>query len=299
MEGTEGRSDEGPLGEKGMAAYERAAKRPHGVVICVSYYSSRQTLGFVEHVRSLVDAETWAIAVVDNGSEDPTALGPLERMGGVTVLRPGANLGYFGGAQWALRKLGDEAGRRAWYLLANVDLRLESDFFAQIGGFEAGECGVVAPTIIEMSTGGNLNPLMERRPRRAGMQMRRRMLAMPPVASGARLLKGVRRAKRSAGTSWGGRRNIYAAHGCCLLFSGVFFASGGTLEHGMLLYGEEFTLAERARRLGSPVTFAPELVAYHYRQGPTSRLSRRRVAKLERRALAHIVEEYFHRGHES
>lgn len=122
---------------------------------------------------------------------------------------------------------------------------------------------------------------------------------MPRLALGARLLKGARRAKRSGEVSRGSRRNIYAAHGCCLLLSGGFFASGGTLEHGVLLYGEEFTLAERARRLGRPVTFAPELIAYHYREGPTSRLSRHHVAKLERRALGHIIEQYFPHDSES
>ena len=84
-------------------------------VVVVTYWPGESLASFLD---SLVDATTRAVHVVlaDNGSGDGAPEAAAERPG-VTLLPPGSNLGYGGGAN-----LGARGGDEPWLVVANPDI---------------------------------------------------------------------------------------------------------------------------------------------------------------------------------
>ena len=64
-------------------------------------------------------------------------------------------------------------------------------------------------------------------------------------------------------------RTIYAPHGAFIIFSNLFFQKGGWLDENLTMYGEEFTVAEIARRLQLPVHYRPDLEVIHVEHSST------------------------------
>ena len=86
---------------------------------------------------------------------------------------------------------------------------------------------------------------------------------------------------------------IYAPHGCFIIFHRSYFDAGGSLDHGAFLFGEEVFVAETARRLGVKVSHDPRLGVIHHEHMTTGRFKNRRLARYSWEASKFCADEFF------
>jgi GT2 family glycosyltransferase len=91
-----------------------------------------------------------------------------------------------------------------------------------------------------------------------------------------------------------GSTPIYASHGSCMVFSRRYFASGGSIEYPVFLFGEEIFVAETARQLGLSVVHCPQLWVFDKEHASTGGVTRsRKVAGYMNEATQYLAQKYF------
>lgn len=261
------------------------------LIIAVNYYSATVV---PEFVRSLVRQENpaWRCLIVDNGdtSGGEKILAGLEvEDKRIRIVRSGWNLGYFGAARCGLDQwYADRDHLPEWILVSNVDIRLsDSNFFDVLATVES---DIVAPSIVSPSSGRDENPHLVDRPTELQVARGARINRHYVLGQLVRLygeVVAVRRSRKTAPPQFG-ERPIYAPHGSLICFSRRYFLAGGTLDHGVFLYGEEISVAEQARAIGATVTYVPRLRAEHSRHVSTGVLQSRAVAAYSRDASEYV-----------
>lgn len=289
----------------------QASERVQSVlVICVNYHSAEDTQAFVKDLLGQESPGSLRVIVVDNS--DPERLDPrlssiAEADPRVRVLHPGGNLGYFGGAAWALRQHLAGAPLTDWIVVSNTDIRFPGrDFLTRL--FELyvdATCAVLAPAIHSTLSLKDQNPYMLRRPGAARMCFYKWVFRYYPISVAYQLMGLVKQKLRALtrkiaalvddGEKMGQPRprSIYAPHGSVILFSRSYFEAGGSLDHGVFLFGEEVFVAETARRLGLTVTYDPRLVVLHREHATTDMFKNRKMARYVREASAYCADKFF------
>jgi GT2 family glycosyltransferase len=243
----------------------RSGQQKKVLLITVNYRSADTTLLLLDSLFELKRFAELQVVIVDNGSEDGSVariLHKIRQHENVSVLRSPINRGYFGGAKWALDTYSAERGGFPdWVIVSNNDILIDdSEFLERLFSRDPAAVGVIAPQIRSLQSQRDQNPFMEKR------LGRWRLLAIRFWGSTyyvawlhdliyglLNLLRarvaGLRRTTVGAGARIAGRR-IYAPHGAFMIFSRKYFESGGYIDDGFFLYGEEITVAEICRRLG-------------------------------------------------
>lgn len=254
-------------------------------LIAVSYHGSRDLESFVESLKAQTFSH-WQLSIVDN-SEDAVEAKAVKAIATrdprIQLIPVTHNLGYFGGARAALEVLGSDLGRIV--IIANVDVVFaESTTLANL--VEAAEdsdqdVGIIAPRITSNRDGQDQNPHLIRRPTRSEQRRRMRRMRTPGRAQATILASWMKR--QLLGGHRAGSVNdateIYAAHGAFMVFLREYFSRGGTLAHPTFLFGEELTIAERARGLGLRTVYRPDLVIRHVEHGQMGFVRSRKVLR--------------------
>lgn len=252
-------------------------------LLVISYFGSADLPRVVDDLLSQ-DHENWQLTVVDNSeSEEEVALlqDIARRDGRVRIILPPANLGYFGGADFALRAI--SSAEAAAVIVSNVDLGIPQQStlrdILRVAS-EVDSAMVLAPAILSERDGRDQNPLLTVRPSVREQATRRRRMASPALAQltilGAQLQRAARvRATRSVAP----RSSVYAAHGSFMIFLPSYFSAGGDFSHPIFLFGEELTVAERVRGMGGTIVYVPEIVIRHVEHGQMGVMRSRRVLR--------------------
>lgn len=269
------------------------------LILCVNYHSGGAALRFARDAAARLDGPDWRLLVIDNSERgDP-------QLSGLDGLHPqigrhsnGQNLGYFGAAAAALAGYLRTHPLPDWVMVANADLRIDSDFGA-LQDLDA-DCAVVAPAIVSTFDGHDQNPYMRRRPSHRRMRRLRLVASRYALAQGYFLLyllkKRLARWRRPGVAPVGYRMSIYAPHGACVLFARTYFAAGGSLDYGEFLFGEELFVAETARRLGLRVCYLPALRLRHVEHTSTGWWRSRRLWRYQKRSINYCFERFFAPG---
>lgn len=246
--------------------------------IAVSYFGSRD-LG--SYITSLIDQDDdrWVLKVVDNSMDDEEGLRLAElaeRDSRIEILTPGQNLGYFGGADWARNRL--EAGSYDWIAVTNTDVIIvASGFVATLIAMSPSEVGVIAPAIFGSSSDSMLNPYMRNRPTILRSRIRRLLFWSTATAQVTILVSHLKRRFTKGPAIPEVETEIYAAHGCFMLFGRSYFLAGGTFRHSSFLFGEELTVAEFCRDRDLKTRYIPGLEVVHIEHANTGLLRSRSV----------------------
>lgn len=280
------------------------------LVLCVNYHNEKDTHDFVRCLLELESSELLHIIVVDNSERNyiESCLSSLVELDPrVIVLNPKTNLGYFGGAAWGLRQYLGSAPLPEWIIVSNTDILFpHSDFFSKLFEFyPGGNSTVIAPAIYSTLSETNQNPYMVQRPSKSRMIFYNRLFHNYSIYSAYQLLgllrKKLRVFTRSSRALSGNKNNdsknspvpIYAPHGSFILFHRNYFESGGSLDHGAFLFGEEIFVAETARRLGISIVYDPRLEVTHYEHATTGLIKNRKMVQFEREASSYCINNFF------
>jgi GT2 family glycosyltransferase len=275
------------------------------VVVCYDGEVDVRRLLQEQSVRqSTVDVVTL---IVDNGTRSSGSIAALADLHcpaeGVHVMSPGTNLGYFGGARWALEQYLETNYLPLWVVVCNPDIALvPTDFFGRLVRLHgSAEPMVVGPTIISSRTRNPQAAFMSTRPSATRMHLYKLIYSSRCLASiyelGSRALlfagsarRWALRARRNGDRR---RRVIYACHGSFMIFNHSYFERGGGLAHGAFLFGEEVFVAESVRRLRGQIVYEPELRVIHRGRSSTSYFQGATMHEHLRRATAYVADEFF------
>lgn len=317
-------SDRPDIGRTGGGGVSSAADNQHDtflssamarwLTIGVSYGHDRDAVEFAMTVSDLdrhgTDGELVVVINRAPGSDPAAVAHQLATVPNVHVLAAPCNLGYFGGAAWALNWYRARSQLPDWIVVCNCDLRFsDASFFTDLLARyqDPHEVPAVVGPFIELvsprrtSRGKSQNPYMVRRPSRHGLSLLRAIVGSRvcyalyrrisferagDLLSWWRLRVGLRRATMNS-------CDVYALFGACLLFHVSYFKGGGTLDYAPFLFGEELFVAENLRRFGLRARYDPTLHVAHREHSSTGGLSPYRERKFSYEALDFIVETYF------
>ncbi len=239
-------------------------------MICVNYNSESETREFVKAFSTLEGANRMLIAVVDNSDSEKLvqALHGLDCADGtVKVLKPGTNLGYFGGAAWGFARLLEEEKLPEWVAVSNTDIHpVDGSFLEKLRSLSAhSSAAIIAPAIAALPSGAPQNPYMLKRPSYMRMKMSaiiyNNHIFFYLHLSLSLIKRGIKTWFRNAREETRPLEScaLYAPHGSFVIFHRSYFEKGGNLDFGAFLFGEEIFVAETAHRLKLKVEFEPTL----------------------------------------
>lgn len=276
---------------------------PVVAIITVQYNNFPDTIQLAKSLGRLDDASQCELIVVDNAPGIPAQEAELQlaalTTSRVKVLTSGANLFYWGGANYAIDSLYRSKNVwPQWIIICNNDVTFDSsDFIRILESLDATTHPIVAPTIVSDMTGKDQNPLLSTTPRR---MTRLKWQALDSGYWIAQMLLGAQRAAKKLAASFVTTKplsthraatRIHAPHGACVILSSAFFSRGGSLDTRLRLFGEELTIALTARKLGLPVWHIPELKVVHREHSTTGSELTREKYEMERQARRRYFSE--------
>ncbi len=205
----------------------------------------------------------------------------------------GTNTGYFGGLRLAQSLVPVDADH---VIYSNPDVLVDPEFLVNLSRIRKTSCGVVAPAILSLEDGSNLNPMYRRRLSTTRLRFMQWIHAHRlPYAILNRLswLKNM-------GCGWirrlrwleTGSTPIYAAHGAFFMFADVDFFLR-LPEYPCFLFGEELFVAEEARIAGVSVVYEPSLRVRDERHVSTGRLPGELKRLLALKSVEFILDRYY------
>jgi len=271
------------------------------LVLCVNYHSEEDAAHLAQEMLSQEESCNLHLLMVDNSD----SLGPehqLQQMASqdrrLQILNPKANLGYFGAAWYGMNHYLQTNPLPNWIIVSNPDILLpDQKFFSTLFSLspEGERPAILAPTIESALTGADQNPYIKVRPTAKMMVFRKWMFQFYPVSIGYQLLALFKAKLRDligkslAPTAKPKAGKIYAGHGSFIIFHKSFFEAGGTLKHGVFLFGEEIHVAESAQRLNLKSMYQPALRVIHNEHATTGIIKSRKMAQFQKEATAYCA----------
>lgn len=265
--------------------------------VAINYRTPQHVQGFLQCFRDpLAGTRVWVVDNTEAAHRVPLTVDPHQCEWAACVTSPG-NLGYFGGARFGLELAFAGGADPDWVVVSNVDVRLDpSEVARSLHTKEVTKSGVIAPAVTSSATGAALNPFMSVRPSRSRMHLYKNLFRYYWGYAAYSALSGLAhrfRHRPERSPEPGTDRRIYSPHGSIMIFSREFFARGGSLAHPPFLYGEEITVAERARELGLPVEFVPSIRVEHQEHASMSALPGKLQHRFISEAATYAADAYF------
>lgn len=216
--------------------------------IVVNWNNHADTAECVESLRR--SGTQCRIIVVDNGSR-PDDVEPLERIGGVTLIKSRENLGFGRGNNLGIKKALEDASNEFIFLLNNDATVMPDTVGLLEGALDARpEAGITAPRILFYENpealwygGGDINWAK-------GMCV---------------VLPGLRGPADAPSAMTG--RDISFASGCAMLIRRSVFESIGGFDPRLFMYVEDVDLCLRTLKSGWAIRYLPSAVVLHKGQG--------------------------------
>lgn len=219
------------------------------VLIVVSYRSAQDVSELLETVPQAAGGYTWQAIIVNNDSADDLAT-VVATHPQAKLIEAGANLGYAGGINLALRT----APPSAWTLFLNPDLTLEPDAIATMIA-AAGTEHPVVPLIRDAH--GGLQRSLRREPTILGSLgdalLGDTWRGRPPVLS--ETVSTHSAYTRPDAVEW--------ATGAALLMPTTLATEIGPWDERFFLYSEETDYCRRLREAGRQIRLVPNAVVTH------------------------------------
>jgi GT2 family glycosyltransferase len=281
------------------------------LVIGVNYRTDEHAVTFARSLERYSTEDVTVILVDNTERDDPSEF--VRQIGegnaNIKCMHAPRNLGYFGGANFALAQYLLSSQLPDWVIVCNVDIEFsDGQFFSALRELETTESlGVVAPRIWSARWKRDLNPKISRRPSKARMNLYKVIFGNYFLQMAYEILSflknGLKASIREGLGSFRGRpkidtqtedaASIYAPHGSCMIFNRRYFSAGGTFDYSVFLFGEEIFVAETAKGLGLAVSYCPWLQILDGEHASTGIIRSRKVAGYMKDATNYLVEHYF------
>lgn len=282
------------------------------LVIAINYRTDEHAVQLARSLAAYSEQDVRVIIVDNSERGDSEVFARMIHAANphVQCIQAPANLGYFGGANFGLKRYLVHSSLPQWVIICNVDIEFrDPTFFTTLYQANISDSvGVVGPRIWSARFQRDLNPKIRQRPTRQRMRFYKIVFGSYYLQAAYEFLSiakyGLKAQIRSARAhvlkrpedkvSDGGSAPIYASHGSCMIFNRRYFLSGGTIEYPVFLFGEEIFVAETVRQLGLSVVYWPQLWVFDKEHASTGGATRsRKVAGYMNEATRYLAQKYF------
>jgi len=266
-------------------------------IVCICYNAYDHLLKYARSLHVALSGCTgvdFTLVVVDNSTApaDDQALQTIAEMGFNYIYHKSPNVGYFPAFTRGVELLSSPADFDG-VAISNVDLSVSPDFFVSLQQSMQGidrNIGIIAPAIISLGRGADLNPKTIYRPTRFALQKNIFIFKRLWLFQIYRKLSELK-AKRPF-VSYPSGMNFYSPHGSFILFTRQYFLSGALYNYPQFLFGEENFVAEQCRRVGLKVNYQPVVKIFDDDHGSTSHEKLSFIASEHVKSLKYIVDTY-------
>ncbi|EGQ7993263.1 glycosyltransferase family 2 protein [Vibrio vulnificus] len=238
------------------------------IFITVNYNNVKETDEFISCFLNGNTSDN-ILYVVDN-SENKNPCKELElsiRNDNVVFLYPFENLGYMGGASFALDYHYNKCGFDFKYtLICNNDISFDAEniinHLSEHGRHNGDRFMLISPSVYD--NGDNINPYMISRKSKCYMMMWNVILSTYTTFSiFHKINKFLSSFSKNKKVRKYSEKYVYGTHGSVFILSSDYFMSGGSIRKLPFLYGEEMYIAEQISRLNGKCIYVPEIFFNH------------------------------------
>lgn len=241
--------------------------------VAVVYNNVEDTIKFCRSLKHLTGAIEFKCYLVDNSDDPDMALLLMDvpaEYRFVEILRPGANLGYFGGFNYFLRNIDSSSFDNL--VLCNNDLEFSPDFADKLSrSVYSDDVMVVCPDVFTLD-GCHQNPHLL-------FPMKRlhkwRLDLYFSCYSAAKFLMFIKKTFYSARRDIAVFDRVIPIHmgiGACYVLRRSFLDKFNCLDYPHFLYGEEAYLSNQVHQCGGVLIYDPFLVVRHKESATLSRI---------------------------
>lgn len=213
----------------------------------------------------------------------------------VIVLKPGSNLGYFNGFDYAINEIRNRSLKYEWFIFGNTDVEFSS--FSELErALESAPVDIVcwSPIVVDLD-GRVQNPHLTDRLSLAyllKMKLICESIILWRLFTSTRYF--VKRVLRLYKKKIPLRsRYVYAPHGSFFALRDTFFRQGGSLKFGAFLFNEEAHLGEQLKRNGQKAICDSSFLIRHVCHSATGRIEGVRKMKMYAESYAWIINTYY------
>lgn len=241
-------------------------------IVLINYYKEHELVLFVNRYLLAQLNDTRHVYIVDNGSRSEDLQSAFSDHKHITLLFPNENLGYFGAANFAHKKMRDAGLNPEFFIISNFDLEFdEQNFLDELERkCSVTDAGVIGPAIRSSLSESELNPIYATRLSTGKIS---RLLLVTSFYVFFLIYQWLHHVKRRLFSSNTGIPQtsgyVYAVHGSFMIFTPKYFSSGGHLSFGSFLYGEELFVAEECLKSGCRVYFDASIQVKHHEHSTT------------------------------
>lgn len=267
-------------------------------LICVSYGNPFVTEMFVTSAigGALSSHASVALYIVNNSNRSDD-IQEIDRIASfsphVTAMHSGSNLGYFGGINYALRRLSSTLSSYDFTVVCNNDIILTPSFFVELelSCSLGNSASVLCPQVVS-SDGRYENPHVLRPPsifREILYSVYYSSYCACAILSRIQALMGEksRRISVTSNMRYLAPMPIYQGYGAIYILARRFFDINTILDFPGFLMFEEFFLSEQVARFGELPLFVPSIKVFHLGKATTGKSPARQMFKFAQSSFRH------------
>lgn len=268
-------------------------KTPQVLFIIINYFNESEVEVFIRHLKKQ-PLEDYHLLIVNNGSDDENKLIQISNnMDKITVLHPGKNIGYLGGAKYALTNwLNKNQQVPEFTILCNTDIEFASSDFFNILVKETAD--IIGPCIRSSKNNSFQNPYYKNRITKNKLIMLHRVYSFYPaylLYQSLALIKSILIKNHPYESQT--VQPIYAVHGSFMIFKNTFFMKGGNFNYESFLYGEEIFIAEIARQYSMQVIYDPNLKIVHHEHSTTGTFKKQSHIRFMKKSIEWLSKTFY------
>ncbi len=267
--------------------------------ILVLYYNDEEAKTFFKTQLTMQSCQDYQVLLVNNGSNSLEKLvSAFKGEQNVEIIGAGENLGYFGGAAYAL-----DYFRRKYttlpshVIISNMDLEFVEPSFLENLINEKSNFDLAGPSIISASSHVDLNPFSKTIYSKSKLHFLKFIFSFYPfylIYQTMSLIKRKFKGSNIGSSPSNNLEDVYALHGSFMVFRPGFFEKGGNFNFGSFLYGEELFVAEQARRKAMRSVFLPSLKLIHKEHTTTGTYKSRKHIGFMKDSINYLLKNFFH-----
>lgn len=265
-------------------------------IICINYYTESEIIRLIRSINFDKD-NGIRMFIVDNSNtiKDTDLYSEIDNNKSITLVAPGGNLGYFGGAQYVYDKYRNKVNLAKFTIIANPDLVFMDDFFQSLDDYIIKEgVGVIAPRVVNLPSGIDANPFMLNRPSKFRIKFLRMIFSSIYIMFFYNWVHNMKKIFTKKSVNQIERpKEIYAPHGSCIIFTKKYFQCMGNFNFRGFLFGEEIFVAEICRGINLRVLYDMDLAVEHYEHSIIGSLPKKNMANYSRTSLSLLEDEFF------
>lgn len=268
------------------------------LLVAVNYNSPKETIDFASSLSKLDNCKSLQVVIVENSGKDQRNSNLAENcrkyLNDVILVETPSNLYYFGSVNYGLSCLGLNPINYDYFIISNVDILFNDVLFIdKLLSLNLKNAGIIAPSVFSTAQGVDQNPYMKFRFKRMLFYyyyIIRQHVLITMVHE--KLTDYVRRRKAAIVKVNESPGEIYAPHGAFIIFTQLYFKSGGSIDFGLNLFGEEIFVAEECKKNNLNVYYKPEMRVLHAEHVSTGAVSSKFVVDQKRKTVIYFLKNY-------